>query len=64
MLKEIGPDPTYTNAYTPDRLAIREAQKECVESLHSDENTSIPKVYVNNLKMVGNDGKNIAGSNN
>ena len=63
MVKEIGDDPTYTNTNTPERLEIRNRQKEYVESLYSDENTTIPKVYLNNIQMVGNGGKNVVDSN-
>lgn len=62
MVTEIGSDPTYTNTSDPTRLPIREAQAEYVKSLYEDENTTIPKVYINNLKMEGNGGKNVVDS--
>lgn len=59
MVNEIGDDPTYTNTSDETRLPIRQAQAEYVKSLYLDTNTTIPKVYINNVNMEGNGGKNV-----
>jgi len=60
MANSIGDDPTYTNTSTGERLAIRNRQAEYVKSLYNEDNTIIPKIVFNNVKMEGNGGKNVA----